>query len=124
MVADVIGCGAVRDLPHDQCTPTWDYEFRVPDSQFVASVLLESVPTLGGELKGEIDELLFDEIAERRADPREDILSLLVSARFEDGGAGLLDDVVTEHARASRGRRTAAPASGRRPSSPSSGSRR
>ena len=37
----------------------------------------------------EIDELLLAEIAERRADPapaeREDILSLLVAARFEDG---------------------------------------
>jgi cytochrome P450 len=43
------------------------------------------------ELMGEIDELLLAEIAERRADPdpthpeREDILSLLVAARFEDG---------------------------------------
>jgi cytochrome P450 len=41
------------------------------------------------ELIGEIDELLLAEIAERRADPsaaeREDILSLLVAARFEDG---------------------------------------
>jgi len=41
------------------------------------------------ELVGEIDELLLAEIAERRADPahvdREDILSLLVAARFEDG---------------------------------------
>ena len=27
----IIGSGVVRDLPHDQCTPTWDYEFRVPD---------------------------------------------------------------------------------------------
>jgi cytochrome P450 len=36
-------------------------------------------------LKREIDALLFEEIAERRADPREDILSLLVTARFEDG---------------------------------------
>jgi cytochrome P450 len=38
-----------------------------------------------------IDELLFAEIAERRADPeleiREDILSMLVNARFEDGSA-------------------------------------
>ena len=33
----------------------------------------------------DIDALLAAEIAERRADPREDILSLLVSARFEDG---------------------------------------
>jgi cytochrome P450 len=41
------------------------------------------------ELMVEIDELLLAEIAERRADPavqeREDILSLLVAARFEDG---------------------------------------
>jgi cytochrome P450 family 135 len=38
---------------------------------------------------GEIDELLLAEIAERREDPRlarrEDILSLLIAARFEDG---------------------------------------
>jgi cytochrome P450 len=45
-----------------------------------------------GELLREIDELLLAEIAERRADSdsthpaeREDILSLLISARFEDG---------------------------------------
>jgi cytochrome P450 len=43
------------------------------------------------ELMGEIDELLLAEIAERRVDldpahpDREDILSLLVAARFEDG---------------------------------------
>jgi cytochrome P450 family 135 len=37
------------------------------------------------QTKREIDELLATEIEERRADPREDILSLLVSARFEDG---------------------------------------
>jgi cytochrome P450 len=37
------------------------------------------------QLKGEIDELLLTEIEERRRDPREDILSLLTSARFEDG---------------------------------------
>jgi cytochrome P450 len=36
-------------------------------------------------LTREIDALLAAEIAERRAHPREDILSLLVSARFEDG---------------------------------------
>ncbi|HEV2812238.1 MAG TPA: cytochrome P450 [Solirubrobacteraceae bacterium] len=41
-------------------------------------------------LTAEIDALLADEIAERRADPREDILSLLVSARFDDGEA--MDD--------------------------------
>jgi cytochrome P450 len=45
-----------------------------------------------GELLREIDELLLAEIAERRADSdsthpaeREDILSLLIAARFEDG---------------------------------------
>jgi cytochrome P450 len=32
-----------------------------------------------------IDALLAEEIAERRDDPREDILSMLVAARFEDG---------------------------------------
>jgi cytochrome P450 family 135 len=37
-----------------------------------------------------IDALLAEEIAERRADPREDILSLFVTARFEDGSA--MDD--------------------------------
>ena len=37
------------------------------------------------QTKREIDALLKTEIEERRADPREDILSLLVSARFEDG---------------------------------------
>ena len=26
-----IGAGLVRDLPIDQCKPTWDYEFLVPD---------------------------------------------------------------------------------------------
>jgi cytochrome P450 len=36
-------------------------------------------------LRQEIDGLLDTEIAERRADPREDILSMLVAARFEDG---------------------------------------
>jgi cytochrome P450 len=40
-----------------------------------------------GTLTREIDALLAEEIAERRADPREDILSMLVTARFEDGGA-------------------------------------
>jgi len=41
------------------------------------------------DVGGAIDQLLFDEIAERRIDPeleqREDILSLLAAARFEDG---------------------------------------
>ena len=36
-------------------------------------------------MTAEIDELLAAEIAERRDDPREDILSLLLAARFEDG---------------------------------------
>jgi len=36
-------------------------------------------------LRQEIDALLNTEIVERRADPREDILSMLVAARFEDG---------------------------------------
>src|SRR4051812_20796961 len=36
-------------------------------------------------LTAEIDDLLSAEIEERRADPREDILSMLVGARFEDG---------------------------------------
>jgi cytochrome P450 len=42
------------------------------------------------ELRGEVDSLLFAEIAERRAagglSERTDILSLLMTARFEDGG--------------------------------------
>ena len=42
-------------------------------------------------LTREIDDLLAEEIAERRSDPREDILSLLVTARFEDGEP--MDDV-------------------------------
>jgi cytochrome P450 len=52
---------------------------------------------------GAVDELLLAEIAERRADPavgeRDDILSLLVGARFEDGSAmsdrELRDQLVT-----------------------------
>ena len=36
-------------------------------------------------LTAEIDALLAAEVAERRADPREDILSMLIGARFEDG---------------------------------------
>jgi cytochrome P450 len=36
-------------------------------------------------LRREIDAMLDVEIAERRADPREDILSMLVAARFEEG---------------------------------------
>ncbi len=55
------------------------------------------------EVSGAIDELLLAEIAERRADEtvaqREDILSLLVAARFEDGeGMGdreLRDQLIT-----------------------------
>jgi cytochrome P450 len=41
-------------------------------------------------LRREIDAMLDAEIAARRADPREDILSMLVAARFEDGAA--MDD--------------------------------
>src|SRR3954469_11956144 len=41
-------------------------------------------------LRRDIDGLLDVEIAERRREPREDILSLLVTARFEDGEA--MDD--------------------------------
>jgi cytochrome P450 len=37
------------------------------------------------ERRREIDAMLDREIAERRADPREDILSMLVAARFENG---------------------------------------
>ncbi len=55
------------------------------------------------QLVGEIDELLFAEIAERRRDPdlehREDILSLLMSIRMQDGGTisdrELRDQLVT-----------------------------
>ena len=55
------------------------------------------------EIAATIDELLYAEIAERRADPtlgeREDILSLLVSARFEDGSrmsdSELRDQLIT-----------------------------
>jgi cytochrome P450 len=39
------------------------------------------------ESRREIDAMLDQEIAARRADPREDILSMLVAARFEDGEA-------------------------------------
>jgi cytochrome P450 len=46
------------------------------------------------ELLEEVDALLYEEIVERRADPeveaREDILSMLICARFEDGTA--MDD--------------------------------
>jgi cytochrome P450 len=38
-------------------------------------------------LRRDIDAMLDQEIAERRADPREDILSMLVAARFDDGEA-------------------------------------
>jgi cytochrome P450 len=55
------------------------------------------------EITASIDELLFAEIADRRADrtldEREDILSLLITARFEDGGGmsdrELRDQLVT-----------------------------
>jgi cytochrome P450 family 135 len=46
------------------------------------------------ELLEEVDAALYEEIADRREDPdldqREDILSMLITARFEDGGA--MDD--------------------------------
>jgi cytochrome P450 family 135 len=56
-----------------------------------------------GEVTASVDELLFAEIADRRSDrelgDREDILSLLIAARFEDGGAmsdrELRDQLVT-----------------------------
>jgi cytochrome P450 len=56
-----------------------------------------------GEMLAEADEILFAEIAARRRDPklasREDILSLLVGARFEDGStmsdAELRDQLMT-----------------------------
>jgi cytochrome P450 len=55
------------------------------------------------QITASIDELLLAEIADRRSDPlldeREDILSLLIAARFEDGGAmsdrELRDQLVT-----------------------------
>ncbi len=55
------------------------------------------------EIAASIDELLLAEIADRRSDPaldeRKDILSLLIAARFEDGGAmsdrELRDQLVT-----------------------------
>jgi cytochrome P450 family 135 len=52
-----------------------------------------------GALLREIDDLLAAEIADRRADPREDILSLLLAARFEDGApmsdAEIRDQLIT-----------------------------
>jgi cytochrome P450 len=55
------------------------------------------------EITASVDELLFAEIAHRRSDPalgeREDILSLLIAARFQDGGEmsdrDLRDQLVT-----------------------------
>ena len=38
-----------------------------------------------GEVRRQIDAMLDAEIAGRRADPRDDILSMLIAARFEDG---------------------------------------
>jgi cytochrome P450 len=50
-------------------------------------------------LRREIDAMLTAEIVERRGDPREDILSLLVTARFEDGepmdDAEIRDQLIT-----------------------------
>jgi cytochrome P450 len=61
----------------------------------IASRLRRGEPLEGlHRLMRELDELLLAEIAERRRDPRlsqrEDILSLLIGARFADGGA--MDD--------------------------------
>lgn len=58
---------------------------------FAARVQGGSDPRAGlQQLLAEVDELLLAEIAERRTDPsleqRQDILSLLIGARFEDGG--------------------------------------
>ncbi len=55
---------------------------------YLLSRRIERVPDPLEELRrvtAEIDALLAEEIEARRADPREDILSLLVAARFEDG---------------------------------------
>jgi cytochrome P450 family 135 len=46
-------------------------------------------------LRREIDAMLDAEIAERRADPRDDILSMLLAARFDDG-APMPDDEVRD----------------------------
>jgi cytochrome P450 family 135 len=46
-------------------------------------------------LRLQIDAMLNVEIAERRADPREDILSMLVAARF-DGGEPMDDDEIRD----------------------------
>jgi cytochrome P450 len=47
----------------------------------------------------EIDAMLDVEVAERRADPREDVLSMLIAARFEDGepmdDAEIRDQLIT-----------------------------
>jgi cytochrome P450 family 135 len=68
---------------------------RVASPRLQLWVLIASRIGRGGPLErvreqnGAVDELLFEEISERRADPnvaqRDDILSMLVAARFEDG---------------------------------------
>lgn len=39
-----IGAGVVRDLPEDQCRPTWDYEFLVPDYLKFTDIALSGRP--------------------------------------------------------------------------------
>src|SRR4029079_147436 len=53
----VMGAGVVRDLPHDQCTATWDYEFRVPDYMKFADIAASgrSVADLHEETGGKPD---------------------------------------------------------------------
>jgi cytochrome P450 family 135 len=81
-------------------TSSVSLQFRV-----LLSRRFEKLDPLGflEELSAQIDDLLFAEIAERRADPnldaRQDILSLLAQTKFEDGGAmsdrELRDQLVT-----------------------------
>ena len=53
----IMGQGVVRDLPHDMCTPTWDYEFRVPDYMKFADIAASgrSVADLHEETGGKPD---------------------------------------------------------------------
>jgi cytochrome P450 len=85
-------------LLHETSSPALQFRF------LLASRLGRGDPLARlGEITASIDELLFAEIAERRSDrglrDREDILSLLIAARFEDGGAmsdqELRDQLVT-----------------------------
>ncbi|HTR73424.1 MAG TPA: cytochrome P450, partial [Solirubrobacteraceae bacterium] len=74
----------LRSLLGDTASPA--LQFRVLLSRrFGRGEPLEEL----GQLVAEIDEILLSEIAERRGDPgssqRQDILSVLVNARFEDG---------------------------------------